>query len=672
GSSNGFGSSGFGSKSGFGGNSDSVSGFGGGGNSGFSGSKGFGGGGGGKGCFKCGQEGHMSRECPSGGGQSRGKGCFKCGEEGHMSRECPKGGGGGRGCFKCGEEGHMSRECPSGGGQSRGKGCFKCGEEGHMSRECPNGSSGGSRSGFDSKGKGCFKCGEEGHMSRECPNQENKDGEKREIYIPPEPSTDEDEIFKSIEKGINFNKYDDIPVEVSGRSPVSFITSFDEAGLRDSFLKNVRKAKYDRPTPVQKYAIPIIMAGRDLMACAQTGSGKTAAFVLPTITAMMNDGLKSSRFSEVQEPQAIVVAPTRELAIQIHLDARKFAHGTDLRSVVLYGGTSVGYQMKQVEQGAHFVVGTPGRLLDTINKGKISLAKIKFLILDEADRMLDMGFEPDIRKLVETMGMPAKTERQTLMFSATFPEEIQKLAADFLNDYLFVTVGRVGGANTDVEQMFYEIDRLQKRDKLCSILSETGTDRTLVFVEQKRNADFLASYLSQSVFPTTSIHGDRLQREREEALLDFKTGKAPILVATSVAARGLDIPGVKHVVNYDLPASIDEYVHRIGRTGRCGNLGKATSFYSHDSDSALCKSLVRILKEANQGVPSWLESYAASSMETSGTYRPGGKFGGKDIRRNGGGGGGQGQGGGDQWFDGGQAAGNVGNTACGGDEEEWD
>ncbi|XP_050411929.1 probable ATP-dependent RNA helicase vasa-like [Patella vulgata] len=702
--SNGFGKSrnesGFGSKptsNGFG-NADENSGFqksgGFGGNFG-GGSKGFGStngrSGGGSGCFKCGEEGHMSRECPSAGGQSRGKGCFKCGEEGHMSRECPSAGGQsrGKGCFKCGEEGHMSRECPSaagdggrssggfGGGGGRSSGGFGGGDGGTKSGGFGDGGgfggaakSGGNSSGFGGgghKNSGCFKCGEEGHMSRECPNAETKDGEKREIYVPPEPSNDEAEMFKSIEKGINFDKYDSIPVEVSGRSPVSFISNFDEAGLRDTFLRNVRKANYDKPTPVQKYAIPIIMAGRDLMACAQTGSGKTAAFVLPVITCMMKEGLQSSQFSEIQTPQAITVAPTRELADQIWKDARKFAHGTDLRAVVLYGGTSVGHQFRQVEQGAHFVVGTPGRLLDTINKGKISLAKCKFLILDEADRMLDMGFEPDIRKLVETMGMPSKTERQTLMFSATFPEEIQKLAADFLNDYLFVTVGRVGGANTDVEQLFFEIDRLEKREKLCSILNDAGTDKTLVFVEQKRNADFLASYLSQSGFPTTSIHGDRLQREREEALLDFKTGKAPILVATNVAARGLDIPGVKHVVNYDLPQSIDEYVHRIGRTGRCGNIGRATSFYSHDSDSALAKSLVRILYEASQGVPSWLESYAASAMESTGG-RIGGRFGGKDIRRNESGGGRGGDS--NEWFDGNNAGSNA--TGGGGDEEEWD
>ncbi|XP_069126306.1 ATP-dependent RNA helicase DDX4-like isoform X16 [Argopecten irradians] len=620
------------SKPGFG-ESKSNGGFGSGGNSGGFGSGGNSGGFGSKG-------GGFGSGGNSGGFGSKGGGFGSKAQNGDGDSNGMtngKGGGFGRGGGGGGGGGFGSDRPPRGGGFGGGGGggdraCFKCGEQGHMSRECPKGGGGGGGSGD----RGCFKCGEQGHFSRECPNSEKSgiqlDPDRPAPYIPPAPSEDETEIFGGILKGINFDKYEKIPVEVTGRGAPASIKSFDEAGIYDGFMTNLVKSHYEKPTPVQKFSIPIVMSGRDLMACAQTGSGKTAAFLLPVLTGMMKNGLTGSAFSEVQEPQALVVAPTRELALQIFNDARKFSHGTMLRPVVLYGGTSVGYQLKQVENGAHIVVGTPGRLIDVIGKGKISLAKLKYLILDEADRMLDMGFGPDIKKIVHELGTPEKTERQTLMFSATFPEEIQKLAGEFLNDYLFLTVGRVGGACSDVSQNFFQVERQQKRQKLCDILSESGADKTLVFVEQKRNADFLASYLSESGFPTTSIHGDRLQREREEALRDFKMGKAPILIATSVAARGLDIPNVKHVINYDLPQSIDEYVHRIGRTGRCGNLGKATSFYSEDSDGSLAKPLLRILVDAQQNVPDWLEASSQNSM-SSGSYSGGGRFGGRDIRK---------------------------------------
>nr|BAB12217.1 vasa homolog [Ciona savignyi] len=621
-----------------------------------------------KGCFKCGEEGHMSRECPQGGGGSRGKGCFKCGEEGHMSRECPKGGGGGggggRGCFKCGEEGHMSRECPKGGdsgfeGRSRSKGCFKCGEEGHMSRECPQGGGGGRGSGCfkcgeeghmsrecpqgggGGRGSGCFKCGEEGHMSRECPrNTSGEGGEKSDrppIYIPPPPPEDEVEMFASMQRGINFGKYDAIPVEVSGVNAPKSIPTFEVAGLPETVLANVKRANYERPTPVQKYSIPIINADRDLMACAQTGSGKTAAFLLPVLTKLITNGLQSSQFSEKQTPRAIVVGPTRELIYQIFLEARKFSRGTVVRPVVAYGGTSMNHQIRDLQRGCHILIATPGRLMDFINRGLVGLDHVEFVILDEADRMLDMGFETEIRKLASSPGMPSKSDRHTLMFSATFPDEIQRLAHDFLReDFLFLTVGRVGGACTDVTQSIIQVDQDDKRAKLLELISDVAEtrSRTLVFVETKRGADFLACMLSQEGCPTTSIHGDRLQQEREQALRDFKSAVCPILIATSVAARGLDIPKVEHVINYDMPKEIDEYVHRIGRTGRCGNLGRATTFYDNNKDGELARSLVKILSEAQQEVPGWLEECAESAVGSS--FGKEGGFGGRDFRKRGG------------------------------------
>lgn len=810
GQSNGGSSGGFGGG-GFGGASSGGGGFGGGssgGGGGFGGGSGFGGGGGGGGgsraCFKCGEEGHMSRECPQGGGGGGSRACFKCGEEGHMSRECPQGGGGGggggsRACFKCGEEGHMSRECPKGGGGGGSRACFKCGEEGHMSRECPQAGGGGGGGGFGSKPAGggfgggfgsgggdskpagggfgggfgggggdskpagggfgggfggggggdskpagggfgggfgggskpagggfgggggggfgggdddaaggggfgggggddtCRICKQSGHFARECPDKPERDDkchncgesghfskdctEERKLdpdrpppvtYVPPEPSEDEKDLFRTIAQGINFNSYDNIPVEVTGPGEVpSAIREFKEANLPESILTNIEKAKYIKPTPVQKYALPIIMGGRDLMSCAQTGSGKTAAFLLPVLAGLMDmrDQFTGS-LSAVQAPLALVVAPTRELAVQIYQEARKFSTQTSIRPVVVYGGVSVAHQLRQVQSGCHLLVGTPGRLKDFLGKGRISLENLKFLVLDEADRMLDMGFMPDVKIIVNDHQMPPKEERKTLMFSATFPEEIQKLAAEFLNNYVFLTIGKVGSTSSNIEQTVHKVEDSEKRDKLVEILGQEGGNRNLVFVQTKRLADFLASYLCQNGFPTTSIHGDRFQEQREEALREFRSGAQTVLIATAVAARGLDIADVKQVINFDLPDEIEEYIHRIGRTGRIGNKGRATSFFCQDKDENIARALVKTLSDSEQVVPSWLEEIADTALGTG--YGPkGGRFASKDTRGGDMNGGGQfnAAGNNDGYDNGGTSMMNGGG---GGDEDEWD
>ncbi|XP_060922841.1 probable ATP-dependent RNA helicase DDX4 [Limanda limanda] len=475
-------------------------------------------------------------------------------------------------------------------------------------RQGDQGGRGGLGGGYRGKDEAIFSQGERGDSEQTDPTEEER---PRVTYIPPTLSEAEEAVFAHYEKGINFDKYDDITVEISGTNPPQAIMTFEEAHLCESLARNVKKSGYLKPTPVQKHGIPIISSGRDLMACAQTGSGKTAAFLLPILQQLMADGVAASRFSEVQEPEAIIVAPTRELICQIYLEARKFAFGTCVRPVVVYGGVSTGHQIRDILNGCNIVCGTPGRLLDMIGRGKVGLEKLRYLVMDEADRMLDMGFEPDMRRLVGSPGMPTKENRHTLMFSATFPEDIQRMAADFLRpDYLFLAVGVVGGACTDVEQTFIEVTKFAKRDQLFDLLKATGTERTLVFVETKRQADFIAAYLCQEQIPTTSIHGDREQREREMALSDFRSGTCPVLVATSVAARGLDIPDVQHVVNYDLPSNVDEYVHRIGRTGRCGNTGKAVAFFDPGVDGQLARSLVTILSKAQQVVPPWLEEHA--------------------------------------------------------------
>jgi len=436
------------------------------------------------------------------------------------------------------------------------------------------------------------------------------DSRPRENYARKEVGIDE-LWANNINSGINFSKYDNIKVKVDGENQPPPIAKFTDAGLGSLLSSNVKRAGYETPTPVQKNALPIIMAGRDLMACAQTGSGKTAAFLLPMINKMIEtraDG-RAAEGGRVF-PQAIIITPTRELAIQIHDEARKFSSGSSVVSQCIYGGTSVMSQRGDLSRhGCNILVATPGRLLDFVERGTVSFKQVQFLVLDEADRMLDMGFMPDIKRCVDNISMPAKNLRQTLMFSATFPEEIRRSARDFLHNQLFLQVGLVGGACTDVKQSFHQATKFEKRDKLLKILQDptrNPKERTLVFVKTKRNADFLATYLSEEGLPTTSIHGDRLQREREEALDDFKRGKMPILVATAVAARGLDIKDVMHVVNYDMPDEVEEYVHRIGRTGRVGNTGRATSFYDHNDDGAIARNLVKVLTDAGQMVPDWL------------------------------------------------------------------
>ncbi|CAB3231703.1 unnamed protein product [Arctia plantaginis] len=446
-------------------------------------------------------------------------------------------------------------------------------------------------------------------------------------YVPPPPTEDENEIFSStISSGINFDKFDHIAVKVSGENAPRAIDSFETANLRKYVVDNILKAGYKKPTPIQKNAIPIIMSGRDLMGCAQTGSGKTAAFLLPIINVLLQDPRELVVGANgCAQPQVIIVSPTRELTLQIFNEARKFSYGSVLKIAVAYGGTAVRHQGDNIARGCHILVATPGRLHDFVDRSRVSFDGVRFVVLDEADRMLDMGFMPSVEKMMDHPTMVSIDQRQTLMFSATFPEDIQHLAGRFLNNYLFVAVGIVGGASTDVEQVFHQVTKYEKQSTLKKLIEENDGKRILVFVETKRNADFIAAMLSEQQMLTSSIHGDRQQREREEALDNFKSGRHCILVATAVAARGLDIKNVDIVVNYDLPKSIDEYVHRIGRTGRVGNRGKAVSFFDSDQDIAIAADLAKILKQADQTVPNFLEGGGTA------TYK-GNKYGGSDIR----------------------------------------
>jgi len=456
----------------------------------------------------------------------------------------------------------------------------------------------------------------------------------------------ESELFQTASTGINFDQYDNIPVSVTGPNVEDIvpIQAYNDLSLNIIMRDNIACAQYSRPTPVQKNAIPIVSASRDLMACAQTGSGKTAAFLIPILNSMFLQGPGHSITASMetnrrkQFPVGLILAPTRELASQIYEEARKFSYRSKVRPCVVYGGADMRKQLQELSYGCNLLVATPGRLLDVMDRGRIGLNHIRFLVLDEADRMLDMGFEQQIRRIVEQDSTPPSGTRQTLMFSATFPKEIQVLAQDFLSDYVFLTVGRVGSTSENIAQTLLWVSEHQKRGVLVDILAETDSgDRTLIFVETKRGADALEEYLYQEKYSVASIHGDRTQEDRETALHYFRSGVTPILVATAVAARGLDIPNVKHVINYDLPSDIEEYVHRIGRTGRVGNLGKATSFFN-EKNRNLAGDLIERLEEVHQIVPPWLKSItdepSRQQPSSRGRGRRGGPgFGARDYRQ---------------------------------------
>ncbi|KAI9851705.1 MAG: DEAD-box ATP-dependent RNA helicase [Thelocarpon superellum] len=485
---------------------------------------------------------------------------------------------------------------------------------------------------------------------KHVPGPANQRVERELFGVPNDPSKQQ--------TGLNFEKYDDIPVEASGHDVPEPLIKFVNPPLDSHLLTNIELAGYKVPTPVQKYSIPIVMGGRDLMACAQTGSGKTGGFLFPILSQAFINGPSPQPVQQgggygygrqrKAYPTSLILAPTRELVSQIYEESRKFAYRSWVRPCVVYGGADIGSQLRQIERGCDLLVATPGRLVDLIERGRISLCCIKYLVLDEADRMLDMGFEPQIRRIVEQEDMPGTSGRQTLMFSATFPRDIQMLARDFLKDYVFLSVGRVGSTSENITQKVEYVEDPDKRSVLLDILHTHGAGLTLIFVETKRMADSLSDFLINQGFPATSIHGDRTQRERERALEMFRTGRCPILVATAVAARGLDIPNVTHVVNYDLPTDIDDYVHRIGRTGRAGNTGMSTAFFNR-GNRGVVRDLLDLLKEANQEIPAFLENIAREGAGFGGgSARGGGRAGGRgrggaatrDVRRYGGGGGG--------------------------------
>jgi ATP-dependent RNA helicase DDX3X len=419
-----------------------------------------------------------------------------------------------------------------------------------------------------------------------------------------------EELFNEIKQETDEFE-ENFPIDVSENFPE--MTGFEDCDVHATLLQNIKKLGYNKPTPIQKYSIPISLKRRDLMACAQTGSGKTAAYLFPIIAKMLNDLPPSSQgLARGAYPVSLILAPTRELSIQIYEEALKFSYRTGIKVAVVYGGADPKLQSKELDKGADIIVATPGRLIDFNNRGKITLSLVKYLIMDEADRMLDMGFEPQILMILEK----TNKVRETGMFSATFPQSIQFLAASLMKEYVFLSVGRVGSTTDNITQYLYQVEENDKKEVLYDRLKDFEC-LILIFVETKKSADYICDYLKRRECPCTTIHGNRTQPERERALHDFKTGKISILVATDIAARGLDISNVGCVINYDMPNNIEDYVHRIGRTGRIGKKGTAISFVS-EKNKPVIKDLYSLLCESNQEIPEWLEeSYNSQVIKRS-------------------------------------------------------
>jgi ATP-dependent RNA helicase RhlE len=351
------------------------------------------------------------------------------------------------------------------------------------------------------------------------------------------------------------------------------LTSFAELGLSPELQRAVQDAGYDCPTPIQREAIPLALKGRDLMGLAQTGTGKTAAFVLPTIQ-LLSGGPKRLR--------ALVLVPTRELAVQVHASVEKYGVHSGIEAADIYGGVAIGPQEKALRRGVDFVVATPGRLIDHLERQNVVFDDLEILILDEADRMLDMGFAPQINRIVREI----PPYRQTMLFSATMPPEVEALARKYLRKPVVVQVGRRSQAVNTVTHAVYPVPRSRKTSLLLHLLeNEVALDSVLIFMRTKHGADKLLGELRQAGVQAEAMHGDRSQAERTRALERFKSGETRVLVATDIAQRGLDIAGISHVVNYDVPQQAEDYVHRIGRTGRAAATGDAYTFMSPDEIS---------------------------------------------------------------------------------------
>ncbi|ESQ49974.1 hypothetical protein EUTSA_v10020294mg [Eutrema salsugineum] len=391
-------------------------------------------------------------------------------------------------------------------------------------------------------------------------------------------------------------------ITVSGGQVPPPLMSFETTGFPPELLREVLSAGFSAPTPIQAQSWPIAMQGRDIVAIAKTGSGKTLGYLIPGFLH-----LQRIRNDSRMGPTILVLSPTRELATQIQDEAVKFGRSSRISCTCLYGGAPKGPQLRDLERGADIVVATPGRLNDILEMRRISLRQVSYLVLDEADRMLDMGFEPQIRKIVKEI----PTKRQTLMYTATWPKGVRKIAADLLVNPAQVNIGNVDElvANKSITQHIEVVAPMEKQRRLEQILrSQEPGSKVIIFCSTKRMCDQLTRNITRQ-FGAAAIHGDKSQPERDSVLNQFRSGRTPVLVATDVAARGLDVKDIRAVINYDFPNGVEDYVHRIGRTGRAGATGQAFTFFG-DQDSKHASDLIKILEGANQRVPPQIREMA--------------------------------------------------------------
>nr|WP_315598399.1 DEAD/DEAH box helicase [uncultured Cupriavidus sp.] len=373
--------------------------------------------------------------------------------------------------------------------------------------------------------------------------------------------------------------------------------TFESFGLDPRILRALSDQGYTKPTPIQAQAIPVVLLGKDVMGAAQTGTGKTAGFALPIIQRLLP--LANGSASPARHPvRALMLTPTRELADQVYDNVARYAQHTDLRSTVVFGGVDMNPQTDALRRGVEILVATPGRLLDHVQQKSVNLSQVQMLVLDEADRMLDMGFLPDLQRIINLL--PA--QRQTLLFSATFSPEIKKLASSYLKQPVTIEVARSNSTNENVRQIVYPVQDGNKQAAVVHLLkqraSEQQSKQCIVFVNSKIGCSRLARHLEREGINAAAIHGDKTQTERMQTLDGFKSGTIDALVATDVAARGLDIPAMPCVINFDLPFSAEDYVHRIGRTGRAGASGDALSIYVPGSDDRLLADIEKLIKRS--------------------------------------------------------------------------